>query len=346
MRKGKSSLKAKLSNSVKSRNPSIVQQQTGSSCSEPKSVQELLWNSRPRGRIRDADENKVVNAYGWYLAHVTPPLRSGTFAGPPPPNGWVPLWKGPRTLTADDLTVACQSLQSLCAEVVAKNLRLRARLAGDLQAIPFHQKENIMKCATGMRDTDLVLFSAEDLTIVALRRSTVTVEGLARFLNVALIVDEEDIQPQMEDMDGEEKEEVVDSWEELEEDDMIPRSMEPVGYSHIHTLDISFNVRMTGVAFAKLITQALPRLFTLKISGCFDQVQGPSTLGILSRKLNYLKELDVSYSSWVTKEVLMCIGWEEWWRSLELLQIVDCGDGVQAVREELKVIRPSLVIRF
>ncbi|KAI9106075.1 hypothetical protein DFS34DRAFT_45198 [Phlyctochytrium arcticum] len=238
------------------------------------------------------------------------------------------------------------SLQFLCIRAIAQNLKLYKNQPEDFWYIPFYHKERILCEVSGLQDNQLHLFEDEQLQSLSLHRSTVKVSTLADFFGISL-VEEEDAFVTFEQSSKllVDEEEPLDSWEQYESSEIDnPPPIIPCNGFNISSLDISFSVLLSGIATAKLISLALPRLQRLSIAGCFDFAEGPSTLGILSRNLLRLEDLDISHCNWATAQALSYVGWDSRWFTVMVLRAVNCDRTVEQFKFDVKSQRPGLKV--
>lgn len=352
MRKGKKNIRPHLATTYSHR-PSNI---TSSSCTTREiSVQEALDRTRSREVVESiADGSRVHDIFLSYdryeASRGLSSIRDGAargVAGPRPPDSWLSSGQfAPHVPTRTEIpSNTVPTLQALCAKNIARHIRQYKVRKEEFAALPFYQKEAIMSALSqspsGMAGDLVQMFLDPELRILTVENSRMTLEAVAELVGMEISMDEEAPYSGIEERNG--ASEPVDSWEDLETIDPPPRALEPS--SKIHTISISCSQRILALPFTYFLTTHLPNLFSLDISACFDTSQGPSALGILSRKLGQLQYLNIGYCSWASKEVVLRLGWESGcWKWLETLVIVGCK-GADEIKDELRGVRPAIDVR-
>ncbi|KAI8917728.1 hypothetical protein DFJ77DRAFT_457526 [Powellomyces hirtus] len=380
MRKGKQSLKLKYKtiSSFNKKNPlASASSSSTAPCNDSdgqssRSVQELMNRSHSKTRCKGANpellDTKVGSIYALYQQHeenVVAVQKAALFrsvAGPAPPPTWRAAWPARPAGKEEDSSRGnaegdrppVHSLQSLCVQVIARNLRSYKPRIHEFRLIPFHLKENIMQYMGAARISPIVndtlpLFRDPEMRVVTLANSSVDVKGLAMLLNVPVSVTADEYIggnatiPTVS-LSRAPSPEPASSWEDLDTSEPVSVIQSIVPVSPVHSLSIAYTSRMAAVPFAYLVGRVLPSLMYLNLSVCFDSVHGPSALGILSRKLTHLKHLDLSYCKWVSLQLIANVGWELYWKELEVLVLKGCDESCHQVKNDLKGIRPSLQV--
>ncbi|KAI8821513.1 uncharacterized protein EV422DRAFT_45386 [Fimicolochytrium jonesii] len=370
MPKKQQSLKQKYAAAVKSR----ISEPTGShssplsqwphpiaaSPSPQPSVHDLLSRFRPprprNGNLARYGESKVLDTYASYGHHIqriesTAAQSNVTVAGPAPPPGWRAAWREavpvstPTVIPTDGSNPRVRSLVDLCVDSVAQRIRVYRQRQAEFACVPWHLKERILQrvCETSRLVNDLLcLFRDPEMRVLVLANSSVTVKGLAgHFDTSATPVVAGGSQPSTE----RKEEEVLESWEDAADlAEITPIVHQRPPFANLHTLSISHAVGITAVPFTHLVSKALPNLYVLDLSGCFDSQHGPHALGILACNLVGLKLLNLSGCKWVTREVVLGVGWEARWREMCVLVVRRCGEGCEGVVEDLRRVRRGLAV--
>ncbi|KAJ3092944.1 hypothetical protein HK102_000038 [Quaeritorhiza haematococci] len=173
------------------------------------------------------------------------------------------------------------------------------------------------------RVTNAILreLSDPDIRILTLANSHVTGEELRKRLPVTLLSDVQFVEEDGQPRDINEDSATSDSWEELaDEEGFNLERMES-----IHTLNVAYCKTLgSPVSFALLLSQSLPLLYSLDISGCFDFEKGVSALSILAKGLINLHYLNVSETPWLTDKILLGLPWYQHLRYLDTLVLQNC----------------------
>ncbi|KAI9277617.1 hypothetical protein BY458DRAFT_504608 [Sporodiniella umbellata] len=104
--------------------------------------------------------------------------------------------------------------------------------------------------------------------------------------------------------------------------------------SNLTSLNISFSVQWPNLSLAYLIVTTLPAIQYLRTAGCFDSIDGPRAISIISQELRFLVLWDIGFHPWLTFDricgVTGQIDWQRDLKELRTLYIQNLQEGVAA----------------
>ncbi|GES87461.1 hypothetical protein GLOIN_2v1708236 [Rhizophagus clarus] len=271
-------------------------------------------------------------------------------SGPAPPKSWQEAWQDSTFPTRKTKT-----LLEICSKTVAINIKSYISYPY-FANIPTHLKQCILSSLSvynPLTEEILPLFNTDiEYEELDLANSTINLESFKK--SFWKIVKEKDLVNNL-----------VRNWEDLadqdEETDIICSRIfgKPMDITNddgstitnklisklpkLRKLNLGFAHNISGIPLSTLLVATLPLLTHLSIAGCFNRVDGPHSLRILSGLINLLI-LDISYCEWATDQILLqFINWDRDLKSLRILVAVNCGSwkDVEIVRKKLSENRRS-----